>query len=241
MVRLDSFNMSMSEERDKGLEVAIYTDGACEPNPGPGGWGVVLAHPKKRREEKGGFRLTTNNRMEIYAAIRGLELLTKEGCKVTLYSDSQYLVNAMKDGWVVGWKKKDWWRTNKERAINIDLWEKLLALCEKHQVEFRWVKGHAGNLENERCDQLSQAALRQPNLPADVGYENKPESEGERRPSPKEGEPCRRCGAPVMKQKSSKKPKGGYYYEYYLWCPKCLATYEVPEAKRLIEQPPELF
>ena len=101
-------------------EVEIYTDGACEPNPGPGGYGVVLLHPRKRLEASGGFRLTTNNRMEIYAAIKGLELL-KTKCKVTLYSDSQYLVNAMMQGWVQAWKKRDWWRTNKERALNADL------------------------------------------------------------------------------------------------------------------------
>jgi ribonuclease HI len=185
--------------------VEIYTDGGCEPNPGPGRYGVVLLHPKKRGEASGGFRLTTNNRMEIYAAITGLELL-KQPCNVTLYSDSQYLVKAMMEGWVTSWKKKDWWRTNKERAVNVDLWEKLLALCEKHQVEFRWVKGHAGNLENERCDQLSMTALRQPNLRADEGYGNKPETESER-PKLQEGEPCRKCSTPVIKQTPRKKPK----------------------------------
>src|ERR1017187_4296122 len=142
--------------------VEIYTDGGCEPNPGPGGYGVVLLHPKKRAEASGGFRLTTNNRMEIFAAIAGLEML-KQPCQVTLNSDSQYLVDAIMKGWAVKWKKNDWWLNNKERAKNIDLWEKLLPLCEAHQVEFRWVKGHAGNRENERCDQLSMAALRQPN------------------------------------------------------------------------------
>src|SRR6266516_7253033 len=157
--------------------VEIYTDGACEPNPGPGGYGVVLSHPKKRAEASGGFRLTTNNRMEISAAIKGLELL-KKPCKVKLYSDSQYLVNAMTEGWVTAWKERDWWRTNKERAVNVDLWQPLLDLCQTHQVEFVWVKGHAGHNENERCDQLSCAALRQPNLPADEGYENKNENEG---------------------------------------------------------------
>src|SRR4026209_2622592 len=93
--------------------VDIYTDGGCEPNPGPGGYGVVLVHPKKRMELSGGFRRTTNNRMEIFAAIRGLELL-KQPCRVVVYTDSQYLVNAMMAGWVIRWKKRDWWRTNKE-------------------------------------------------------------------------------------------------------------------------------
>ena len=220
--------------------VEIYTDGGCEPNPGPGGYGVVLLHPKKRAEASGGFRLTTNNRMEIYAAIKGLELL-RQPCKVTLYSDSQYLVRAMMEGWAAAWKKKDWWRTNKERAANIDLWERLLALCEMHQVEFRWVKGHAGNRENERCDQLSNAALRLPNLPADEGYENKPKTEGGRPRLTQEGQPCWKCATPVIKQRSRQKPKRDYYFEYHLYCPQCQATYEVEGAKRFIEQPPSLF
>jgi len=148
--------------------VEIYTDGGCEPNPGPGGYGAVLVHPKKRAEVSGGFRKTTNNRMEIFAAIAGLELL-KQPCKVTLYSDSQYVVKAMSEGWVVAWKKKSWWRTRTERPENVDLWQRLDALCQTHQVEFRWLKGHAGHLENERCDQLAMAALRQPNLSVDDG------------------------------------------------------------------------
>jgi ribonuclease HI len=158
--------------------VKIYTDGGCDPNPGgPGGYGVVLLHSQKRVEASGGFRSTTNNRMEIYAAIKGLELLTPP-CQVILYSDSQYLVNAIMKGWAVRWKKNDWWLNKKQRAKNIDLWEKLLPLCQSNRVEFRWVKGHAGIHENERCDQLSAAALRQPNLPADEGFEHKPETEG---------------------------------------------------------------
>jgi ribonuclease HI len=220
-------------------QVEIYTDGGCEPNPGPGGYGVVLLHPKKRAEASGGFRLTTNNRMEIQAAIKGLELL-KQPCKVTLYSDSQYLVDAIMKAWAVKWKKNDWWLNNKERAKNIDLWEKLLPLCETHQVEFRWVKGHASNLENERCDHLSMTALRQPNLPADEGYENKPEAEGVR-PTMQEGEPCRKCSTPVIKKKGRWKPTRDYYYEYHLFCPKCETAYHIEEAKCFVEQSPSLF
>ena len=214
--------------------VEIYTDGGCEPNPGLGGYGVVLLHPKKRLEASGGFRRTTNNRMEIFAAIRGLELL-KKPCEVTLFSDSQYLVKAMMEGWVTKWKSKGWWRTNKERPENVDLWQRLVPLCEQHQVEFRWLKGHAGHPENERCDQLAMAALRQPNLPADEGYENKPETDG-RRPGLQEGEPCRKCATPVIKQTPRKKPKGNYYYEFYLFCPGCKTAYQVEEAKRFIER-----
>jgi len=219
--------------------VQIYTDGGCEPNPGPGGYGVVLLHSKKRAEASGGFRLTTNNRMEIYAAIKGLELL-KQPCKVTLYSDSQYLVDAIMKGWAAKWKKNGWWLNNKERAKNIDLWEKLLALCETHQVEFRWLKGHAGTLENERCDHLAMTALRQPDLPADDGYENKPETEGVR-PAVQDGEPCRKCSTPVIKRQGRSKPGRDHYYEYHLFCPNCQTTYQPEEAKRFVEQPPSLF
>jgi ribonuclease HI len=219
--------------------IEIYTDGGCEPNPGPGGYGAVLLHPKKRAEISGGFRKTTNNRMEIFAAIAGLELLKQPGT-VTLHSDSQYLVKAMTEGWVANWKRKSWWRTNKERPENVDLWQRVDALCQKHQVDFHWVKGHAGNLENERCDQLAMAALRQPNLPADEGYENKPADEGPR-PAMQEGEPCRKCATPVIKRKGHWKPGRDYYYEYYLICPKCQTMYHVEEAKRFVEQPPSLF
>ena len=178
--------------------------------------------------------------MEVLAAIKGLELLTKP-CDVTLYSDSQCLVNAMMKGWAVSWKKKDWWRTNKERAANPDLWDRLLAQCETHQTEFRWVRGHAGNLGNERCDHLSMVALRQPELPADEGYENKPESQDRRPPLTQEGELCRKCATPVIKQKPRDKPGRDYYYEYYLRCPNCQTTYTVEEARRSVEQPPSLF
>ena len=215
-------------------EVEIYTDGGCRPNPGPGGYGVVLLHPKKRVQASGGFRLTTNNRMEIYAAITGLQML-RQPCKVKLYSDSQYLVEAMLQGWAVRWKRNGWWLNNKERAKNSDLWEKLLALCETHQVEFCWVRGHAGNVENETCDQLSMSALRRPNLPGDEGYKTEPEGV---RPEIQAGEPCRKCSTPVIKQVPKKKGGSDYYYEYYLWCPKCEATYEVESAKRLVEKPP---
>lgn len=153
-------------------QVTLYTDGGCDPNPGPGGYGVVLLLGARRKELSGGFRLTTNNRMEIYAAIQGLEAL-KEPCQVTLYSDSEYLVKAMMQGWVLRWKKRGWMRNSKEAALNPDLWERLLALCEKHQVTFIWLKGHAGIAENERCDRLAMQSLRRKDLPVDEGYEKK--------------------------------------------------------------------
>ena len=151
-------------------DVKIYTDGGCEPNPGAGGYGVILLSGNARKELSGGFGLTTNNRMEIFAAIAGLEAL-KCPCKVTLCSDSQYLVNAMTKGWAERWKANGWRRNKKDKALNIDLWKNLLALCERHQVHFEWIKGHAGHNLNERCDELAMLALKRPNLPVDEGYE----------------------------------------------------------------------
>jgi ribonuclease HI len=150
--------------------VTIYTDGGCIKNPGPGGYGTVLIYGSHRKELSGGFRSTTNNRMEIYAAIAGLESI-KEPCQVTLYSDSQYLVNAIQKGWARRWRANGWRRSNKEKAINPDLWERLLKLCEMHTVRFEWVRGHAGQIENERCDQLAGTAARSSHLAIDEGYE----------------------------------------------------------------------
>ncbi len=150
--------------------VTLYTDGACSKNPGPGGYGVVLLYDSHRKELSKGFRKTTNNRMEILAAIAGLEAL-KEPCRVTLYSDSQYLVNAVEKGWVRRWQANGWMRNKTERAVNPDLWERLLALCSIHQVQFKWLRGHAGHEENERCDELATSAARGPNLEIDEVYE----------------------------------------------------------------------
>jgi len=157
------------ETLSESKKVTIYTDGACLGNPGPGGYGVVLLYGDNRREISGGFRLTTNNRMEIMAAIVGLEAL-KSPCSVTLYSDSQYLVDAMMKGWAARWRANGWRRNKRERAVNPDLWERLLDLSSRHRVEFVWVRGHSGNRENERCDRLSREAASLPGLPEDTGY-----------------------------------------------------------------------
>lgn len=160
---------------DQLHQVTLYTDGACHGNPGPGGYAAVLIYEdgargsRHRKELQGGFALTTNNRMEIMAAIAGLEAL-KEACHITLYSDSRYLVDAVSKGWAARWRKNGWWRNKTERAVNPDLWERLIRLCERHQVELRWVRGHAGNSENERCDQLAEQAANQRGLPHDPGY-----------------------------------------------------------------------
>jgi ribonuclease HI len=154
---------------EKFKHVTIYTDGACLGNPGPGGYGVILLYKDHRKELSGGYRQTTNNRMELIAAIIGLEAL-KEKCQVTLYSDSEYLVKAMSRGWTQRWRANSWKRNKREKVLNPDLWERLLQLCERHEVQFSWVKGHTGTLENTRCDELAVQAAQQPNLPADEGY-----------------------------------------------------------------------
>ena len=136
--------------------VTIYTDGACSGNPGPGGWGAVLRYGAHERELSGGEAQTTNNRMELTAVIEALRLL-KEPCEVELYSDSKYVIDALSKGWVYGWQKKGWKKSDNSPALNVDLWERLLPLLKYHEVEFVWVKGHAGHPENERCDRLAVA------------------------------------------------------------------------------------
>ncbi len=152
--------------------VKIYTDGGCRGNPGPGGYGVVLLHGDRRKELSGGYRLTTNNRMELMAAIEGLKAL-KRPCKVTLYSDSQYLVNAINKGWLTNWIKRNWIKSDKAEVKNIDLWQQLSGLCKKHEISFVWIKGHDGNKENERCDQLAVEAANRNDLPPDILYEQR--------------------------------------------------------------------
>lgn len=137
-------------------KVEIYTDGACKGNPGPGGWGAILRYKGVEKEISGGEADTTNNRMELTAVIKALELL-KEPCEVTLYTDSQYVANALTLGWAEKWKANGWMRNKKEKALNPELWERLLELYKIHKVEINWVKGHAGHPENERCDRLAVA------------------------------------------------------------------------------------
>lgn len=245
-------------------EVCIYADGACDPNPGPGGYGVVLLSEGFRRELSGGFHRTTNNRMELFGAIVGLEVLT-EPCVVTLYSDSQYLVNAMTQGWARRWQANGWRRKGGAEVPNADLWERLLALCDRHTVRFCWVRGHASTPENNRADRLSCEARSVENLPIDEGFarwgaattqyrtedlsfapsedsdtSGRPSADGEHTaplivtPITEVGQPCRKCQTPVVKRipKARPKPSQTYYYEYYLYCPRCRTMYMVEEAKR---------
>jgi len=135
-------------------KVELFTDGACSGNPGPGGWGAILKYGNIEKELCGGELNTTNNRMELTAAIEGLKAL-KEPCAVTLYSDSKYLVDAINLGWAKGWEQNGWRKADKKPALNIDLWQEILRLFEKHTVTLVWLKGHAGHPYNERCDKLA--------------------------------------------------------------------------------------
>lgn len=134
--------------------VYLYTDGACSGNPGPGGYGAILRYKEKERVLSGGSPKTTNNRMEMMGVIVGLSAL-KESCSVQLYTDSKYVCDAIEKGWVKNWKANGWKKSNKTPALNIDLWEEILILLEKHDVEIHWIKGHNGHPENERCDRLA--------------------------------------------------------------------------------------
>ncbi|MBR2936966.1 MAG: ribonuclease HI [Oscillospiraceae bacterium] len=134
--------------------VTLYTDGACSGNPGPGGWGAILAFQGIEKELSGGESSTTNNRMELTAVIEGLSAL-KEPCVVELYSDSKYVIDGLSKGWAAGWQKNGWRKADKKPALNPDLWEKLLELTAIHQMRYHWVKGHADNPKNNRCDEMA--------------------------------------------------------------------------------------
>ena len=136
--------------------VTLYTDGACSGNPGPGGWGAILEYMGHEKEMSGGEENTTNNRMELTAVIKGLSAL-KEPCIVELYSDSKYVIDGLEKGWAVSWRKNGWKKADKKPALNPDLWEILLNLTEKHNLRYHWVKGHAENPKNNRCDEMAVA------------------------------------------------------------------------------------
>lgn len=146
--------------------VIIYTDGSSRGNPGPGGYGVVLKYGKHRKELSEGYRKTTNNRMELLAVIKGLEALTRDGLDVTIYSDSKYVIDSVTKGWLWGWIKKDF----KDKK-NRDLWKRFIPAYNRHKVKFKWVKGHAGIPENERCDLLAVQSAESPDQQIDYGFE----------------------------------------------------------------------
>jgi ribonuclease HI len=205
--------------------VVLYTDGYCEPNPGPGGYGVVLLFGSHRKELSGGFALTTNNRMELYGVVAGLEAL-REPCDVDLFSDSLYVV----EGIAIRQEAK-----RSRSTKNQDLWLRLAPLLEKHQVKANWVKGHSGVAENERCDRLAAEAAAQADLLVDHGYlaKNTEVTRGGKLKITEVGQPCRKCGTPVVKQfpRKADTTTKQFTYAYYLWCPNCRAMYMQEAAK----------
>jgi ribonuclease HI len=163
---------SIAATSPKTGEVTIYTDGGARYNPGPGGYGVVQIYNNERKELSGGYKLTTNNRMELMGCIVALRKLEHRDKPITLYSDSSYVVNGIVKGWAKNWQKMGWIKSDKKPAINPDLWAELLDLIENLDITFKWVKGHAGHPMNERCDELAVASAKQKGLPVDVGYKN---------------------------------------------------------------------
>jgi len=235
------------QTEDTYPEVNIYSDGGAEPNPGKGGFGVIMTYKGHKKEFHQGYLLTTNNRMELMGVIFGLEQLKRPSI-VSVYSDSKYVVDGISKGWAERWKSKNWYRTGTEKALNFDLWARLLELISKQKsVTFNWVKGHDGHIENERCDQLANIALKGQELLGDFGYipttettmdfENhqKGFNSSKKNKITNEGDNCRKCNTPVIKKlpkNKALKPNQSYFYEFYLMCPNCKAMYMVEEAKR---------
>lgn len=238
-------------------EINLYSDGGAEPNPGKGGFGVIMSYKGIKREFSQGYKLTTNNRMELMGVIYGLERLKTKSI-VNVFTDSRYVIDGIEKGWAEKWKSKNWYRTRTEKAINHDLWEKLLSLISaQEKVKFNWVKGHAGHLENERCDKLALEALKNDDLLIDEGYQpnqlqGDENNEGSYNQNgfkkikvSEEGDACRKCGTSVVKKPTKKKvakPGQTYYYEYFLLCPSCKTIYLLEEAKRdITNQDHDLF
>lgn len=227
-------------------EIMLYSNGGAEPNRGKGGFGVILSYKGIKREFSQGYELTTNNRMELMGVIYGLEEL-KTKSVVTVFSDSRYVIDGIEKGWAEKWKSKNWYRTRTEKAVNSDLWERLLHLISIQQkVKFNWVKGHSGHPENERCDELALTALRSENLLIDEGYQPNQSPSDEKNNGnyilnsinkskvTREGDACRKYGASLVKKPTKKKipkPEQTYYYKYLLHCPGCKTTYLFEDAK----------
>ncbi len=224
--------------------VTIFTDGGAVPNPGQGGYGVVLRFGDHCKELSGGFQQTSNNRMELMAAIVGLEAL-KQPCRVHLHSDSRYVVDMVNQGALFRIAAKNWRAT---KAKNLDLWKRFLDAFLLHEAEMVWVKGHAGIDDNERCDQLAALAMKQQTLEIDEGYAEyatksntppeRPQSShasppSRRGPKPKKvGDPCRHCQSPLIRRETKKhKPDAAYYYAWHLYCENCRRMYHVQAAK----------
>lgn len=240
-------------------EIDLYSDGGAEPNPGKGGFGIIMSYKGSKKEFSQGFRLTTNNRMELMGVIYGLERLKTKSI-VNVYCDSRYVVNGITNGWAKSWKSNNWYRTKTEKASNCDLWDRLLNLIANQQaVKFNWVRGHFGHPENERCDELANLALNSQTLLEDIGYEkflfdetgyevhpfipilNEKSNFSNQNTNAKiksAGDLCRKCGTQVIFKLTKKKelrPNQTYFFEYYFLCPNCKTMYMVEEAKRFIK------
>jgi len=227
-------------------EIDLFSDGGADPNPGKGGFGVILSYKGRKKEFSQGYQSTTNNRMELMGVIFGLEKLKTKSI-VNIYTDSRYVIDGITKGWAIRWKSNDWYKSKLQKAINPDLWERLLNLISEHEnVTFHWVKGHDGHSENERCDELASMALNGTNLIEDIGFifkevtNNKPDkSTFEYLPNynkvKSEGDLCKKCGVKVIRKETKKKnikDTQTYYFEYYLLCPQCKTIYMIEEAKR---------
>ena len=232
-------------------EVHIYSDWWANPNPGPGGYGVIMKSWNHQKDFSQGYKRTTNNRMELMGAITGFRKL-KTRSKVTLHTDSQYTINGLQKWWAKKWKANNWFRTGSQKAVNHDLWAILLELSEEHEVDFEWIKGHNGHLENELCDQLATLAMQRDDLLVDEWFEEAPEKPKQKPLSSlsskerwnatswweKTGTNCKKCDNLLVKKtpKHTKKTlKKEYYYEYYHHCPACKTNYMLQEAKRDIK------
>ncbi len=237
-------------------KVELYSDGWANPNPWRAGYWIILKYKWITKEFSAWYKMSTNNRMELSWVIIGLEKL-KEKCDVQIFTDSQYTINGIKKWWAKKWKANNWFRTKTEKAINYDLWEKLLILTEKHNVVFNWVKGHSGHIENERCDELATLAMDMEILIEDEFYiknyfdENilkeknwkKNSKENIFNPPKKQTkiskiwDICNKCSSPVIKKipkKKKLKEWQKYYFEYFLYCPVCKTNYMIEEWKREI-------
>ena len=222
----------------QGSILTIHTDGACDPNPGPGGYGVVILDEGSRIEYFQGFSLTTNNRMELMGPIVALQALGDRR-KVRIVSDSKYVVNGVARRWAYKWRDAKWVGKAGRKVPNHDLWARLLDLLDAHEVDFEWTKGHSSNSLNNRADALSYKAIEGNDLVEDEGYLTSLEDRKlNSRKITTVGQPCKKCRSPVIKKRPKRKLKSDqkFYFEYYLICPSCNTIYMVESAKRLLDK-----
>lgn len=224
-------------------KVEIYSDWGARPNPGPGGYGTILRFWKKEKELSWFEEHTTNNRMELTWVIKWLEELL-EPCEVEMFTDSSYVVNWIEKGWAEKWKENNWMRTKSEKAINYDLWEKLLELTKKHKVHFNWIRGHNWHIENERCDELATREILKNTKIKNINKEDlikkvlntNIDNSQKNIKITSVNQPCKKCWTLVTKTSPKKKntKNKNYYYKYFLNCPNCKTNYFVEEGKVML-------